>query len=79
MSTVSIITSRYTVDVAGTSGNRARLYVNYTEFIGVGVCVCVGVWGGVCMCARAMRRGSTVFWGSRISKAPWIPPLSQQG
>lgn len=38
MSTVSIITSRYTVDVAGTSGNRARLYVNYTEFVGVYVC-----------------------------------------
>jgi len=56
VSTVSIITSRYTVDVAGTSGNRARLYVNYTEF------------AGVC----ATRRGSVVFWGSRISKAPWI-------
>lgn len=41
VSTVSIITSRYTVDVAGTSGNRARLYVNYTEFIGVCVYVYV--------------------------------------
>lgn len=39
MSTVSIITSRYTVDVAGTSGNRVRLYVNYTE--SVDVCMCV--------------------------------------
>lgn len=38
VSTVSIITSRYTVDVAGTSGNRARLYVNYTEFVGVYAC-----------------------------------------